>query len=600
MPFSNDLTLKVGFDVKKFAGDLSRASNEFSSFSSKIGKFAKFAGVSFAVKEVGQFVLGVSKLSGEATAVSAAFAKLGNSQKLMNELKVATAGTVSELELMKRSVMASNFDISLKALPQLLEFASVRAKQTGQSVDYLVDSIVTGIGRKSKLILDNLGISAVQLEEALGGASTASSTIGQVAEAVGKIAAKELARMGHMSEDASTKADRLAASWDNLKVSIGDLVNNIGLPKVFQGITYVFNGINNIFKPFGKNYAELVRLIDVFNKTAGPGGPTGKSMQVLQQRADALGISLERLGNGFVRIAETMGPKKQEPFKWLNPNLRVVETVGMLRDKIKQLNEDIEASGSRSHIAKYQAEIVELEKKIDALLGKQKKIATIGELIIPKLAKPKGPEASFGLQSTIGIDLKDIDKQTETLDRARKTINDFGLTTQKSLDLAARAYADFVKNGNAEVFNKTIQDIASNEQQMVNLAADIGNSFGTELGNAISGMKSFAKSFGDFSKSIINNIEQIVLARIMANSSKFGIAGIVAAAAGFGVVKSLFNSIGENKNSMAVGASRNNLGNVQLQRDLNASGMNLVARVSGRDLEFVLAGQSTYNNRTKI
>src|SRR5690606_14702252 len=97
-----------------------------------------------------------------------------------------------ELNLMKRAVQGSNFDISLQSLPKLLEFAAVRAQQTGQSVDYLVDSIVTGIGRKSPLILDNLGISASQLREEMNGVSLASASVGEVAEAVGRIAGTNL------------------------------------------------------------------------------------------------------------------------------------------------------------------------------------------------------------------------------------------------------------------------------------------------------------------------------------------------------------------------------------------------------------------------
>ena len=48
-------------------------------------------------------------------------------------------------------------------LGSYLAFATKRAEETGQSVDYLVDSIIMGIGRKSPMILDNLGISIVDI-----------------------------------------------------------------------------------------------------------------------------------------------------------------------------------------------------------------------------------------------------------------------------------------------------------------------------------------------------------------------------------------------------------------------------------------------------
>src|SRR6187549_3387002 len=135
---NNDLTLKVGFDIDKFTAELQKTTGVLNKWSSGIQSSLIGLGAAFTALSIGQFALDVSKLAGEAEGVKAAFDKLPNSVQLMMDLKEATAGTVSELELMKRAVMASNFDISLKALPQLLEFASVRAKQTGQSVNYLV------------------------------------------------------------------------------------------------------------------------------------------------------------------------------------------------------------------------------------------------------------------------------------------------------------------------------------------------------------------------------------------------------------------------------------------------------------------------------
>lgn len=223
------MAVQISANTAEFTKAMNNAQSGLKGFTSSLSGIAGALGVAFSAKAVGDFALEVSKLAGEAEGVKAAFDRLENSVQLMIDLKKATNGTVSELDLMKRAVMASNFDISLKALPKLLEFATLRAQQTGQSVDYLVDSIVTGIGRKSKLILDNLGISAVQLDEALGGASTAASSIGEVADAVGRIAEKNLKNMAGFSENAKTSMDRLSASWENLKVTMGQALNESGI-----------------------------------------------------------------------------------------------------------------------------------------------------------------------------------------------------------------------------------------------------------------------------------------------------------------------------------------------------------------------------------
>ena len=59
---------------------------------------------------------------------------------------------------MKATVKAKDFRIPVDDMGKYLAFAQLKAQQTGQSVEYMTDSIVTGLGRKSLLILDNLGL----------------------------------------------------------------------------------------------------------------------------------------------------------------------------------------------------------------------------------------------------------------------------------------------------------------------------------------------------------------------------------------------------------------------------------------------------------
>ena len=219
---TNDLTLKVGFDIDRFNTELNKTTNKLNQWGNNITSQLKGLAAGFGALALGRFAIDAAKLAGEADGVRNAFEKLPGSIRLMQELKQATAGTVSELDLMKRAVQASNFDISLQALPKLLEFAAVRAQQTGQSVDYLVDSIVTGIGRKSLLILDNLGLSSVRINEEL-------KKTPNYAEAIGNIASQELEKMGTMTDNAATKVERLNASFQNLTVAIGDSANAGGI-----------------------------------------------------------------------------------------------------------------------------------------------------------------------------------------------------------------------------------------------------------------------------------------------------------------------------------------------------------------------------------
>lgn len=161
------------------------------------------------------------KSAKEMVGVEQAFNRL-NDPNLLNNLRDSVKGTVSDLELMKAAVQADNFGIPVKNLAGYLEFAKRRADDTGQSVDYLVNSIVTGIGRKSPLILDNLGISAVRLKKELGGVAGEEATVGKVAEAVGRIIQQENAKAGAAIETVTTKLDQNKANWENLRTEIGE------------------------------------------------------------------------------------------------------------------------------------------------------------------------------------------------------------------------------------------------------------------------------------------------------------------------------------------------------------------------------------------
>lgn len=176
--------------------------------------------------------------------VQSAFNNL-NRPDLLDNLRKATRGTVSDLELMKRAVSANNFQIPLEQMTTLLDFARRRAKETGQSVDYLVDSIITGIGRKSPLILDNLGISAIRLKEKLKGIAEENANVGDVAKAVGEIVAEENAKAGKEVDTNAEKVQQQEARWANLRAELGNnlipILNAVG--SVFLGIASIMAGI---------------------------------------------------------------------------------------------------------------------------------------------------------------------------------------------------------------------------------------------------------------------------------------------------------------------------------------------------------------------
>jgi len=219
-----DLFIKLGLQKDGFDKGLNDAKRQTSSFGSMMKSVGGMIGGIFAVGAITSFVKESMKLAGETENVRKAFIRLGGGS-YFSDLNNAVRGTLSQVDLMKNTIQATNFGIPIKDLANLFKFATERAAQTGQSVEYLTQSIVMGIGRKSVLILDNLGISAVQLREKLKKVGEEAATVGDVAEAIGQIAQEQFRRMGEQASTTAQKLDNVRGSWTNIKIAIGDAIN---------------------------------------------------------------------------------------------------------------------------------------------------------------------------------------------------------------------------------------------------------------------------------------------------------------------------------------------------------------------------------------
>ena len=153
------------------------------------------------------------ELARQGEGIRIAFERLGRGD-ILQGLRDATHGTVTDLELMKAAVKFNDFKLPLEELGTMLAFAQQKAKDTGQSVDYMVESIVTGLGRKSLMILDNLGLSASEVKERM-------KETGDMTKAVGDIIREQMAKAGEYVETAADRALQANVSLQNKMEELG-------------------------------------------------------------------------------------------------------------------------------------------------------------------------------------------------------------------------------------------------------------------------------------------------------------------------------------------------------------------------------------------
>ena len=148
-----------------------------------------------------------------ADGVQRAFDKL-NRPDLLDNLRKATKNTVNDLQLMQAAVKARDFRIPLEDLGKYLAYAQMKAQETGQSVEYLTDSIIMGLGRQSKQILDNLGLSATEISEEI-------AKTGDFVSGVTAIVDRQLAEAGETYVSAADRATRASVELENAQLKLG-------------------------------------------------------------------------------------------------------------------------------------------------------------------------------------------------------------------------------------------------------------------------------------------------------------------------------------------------------------------------------------------
>ena len=249
--------------------------------------------MSFA-SELGDAVKQGIELAKAGEGVRAAFERLGRGD-LLDGLREATHGTVTDLELMKAAVKFNDFKLPLDELGTMLAFAQQKAKDTGQSVDYMVDSIVTGLGRQSLMILDNLGLSASDIKERM-------KETGDMTKAVGEIIREQMSKAGDYVE---TAADRAAQADVELKNAMEELgrtfmpIQEAGVGMFHSLEVAALKLLNNALKPLVETWTAIGRMQKAYRIM---GGGSAVASQI-----DALNSSKDKRGTYFLQTAQYRG-----------------------------------------------------------------------------------------------------------------------------------------------------------------------------------------------------------------------------------------------------------------------------------------------------
>tara|TARA_Y100001963_G_scaffold53085_1_gene74399 strand:+ start:323 stop:2560 length:2238 start_codon:yes stop_codon:yes gene_type:complete len=207
-----------------------------------------------AAAKVQQMELAFSNLVGSSESASIA----------VDKLRIATNGTMSSFDLLQQANNAMILGVSKSSdeMAELFDIAQRLGKALGVDTKRSVESLVTGIGRQSKLMLDNIGI-IVKADEAYESyAATLGLTKDELTDAQKKqaffnatmeSAREKLKRVGEEQEGGLDSFQKLSATAEDFGVKIGEALLPV-LEDLAEGLTFVLEA--------GIDFLEWADLID--------------------------------------------------------------------------------------------------------------------------------------------------------------------------------------------------------------------------------------------------------------------------------------------------------------------------------------------------
>jgi len=212
---------EVSLDTRKFDQGVKSVQSSMRGLAGGL----KAVGAAFAAwgaKELAQTGYEMAKLGAQSLRLKESFEQLadayqGNSQAILDTLKQASQGAISETNLILGANRAMMLGLGANAeqLGKLMEVAAFRARAMGISTTQAWDNIVTGIGRKSPLILDNLGIVGLKMDENTSKAELMAQVIEQ--------GQRMIVEAGGVVADEASQYEQLEAKWTDLKTRFAEL-----------------------------------------------------------------------------------------------------------------------------------------------------------------------------------------------------------------------------------------------------------------------------------------------------------------------------------------------------------------------------------------
>lgn len=394
-----------------------------------------------------------------------------NSKKILQDMREASQGALTTMELMHKASKAMTLGLNPDKFRELMEISRASARAMGEDIDFMFDSIVTGIGRQSKLILDNLGIIVSASDAYEKYAFKMGKTVGQLTDAE-----KKQAFFNAVLEQGKDITSKINTSYrsnaENLQIISASLVEA-------KNEVLLFITQSNDLTQVADKFRELASSLAYFRK-----GLLLTKMENLKEDIKSLVAPTNFFTKAVNRFFDSVGSRNRTKLEELQKEL--AQTVIAMKKMDIYVDDSILNFLNREGRTKVQKTVKEMtdalnreRPKVDQVLAEwEKKWQTyfegLPETQLENLEKMKEQYIEHG------ADLAKVDRWYEAQKQqiGRRMLKDAEKNFDAMRDLAEDTFTN-MKNAFSDIFYDAFKNKMKN-------AKDILASFGDAMLRSIS------------------------------------------------------------------------------------------------------------------
>jgi len=230
---ARDEASKVMNDVSESTGGLGSRVGNIARGALKVGTTA-VAGLGTAAIGAGGAIAGLAASAAPVQGIGRAFEGVTeDADETLQTLREGSQGMIADADLMRSyneavQLVGKSF---ADDMPEAMQYLQKVSASTGQDLNYLMDSLTTGVGRMSPMILDNLGIQVDLTQATEDYAKSIGKSADELTEQEKKTALMNqvMTKLQDNTADMPDVTDNLSTSMAQMRATMTNLKNDVGM-----------------------------------------------------------------------------------------------------------------------------------------------------------------------------------------------------------------------------------------------------------------------------------------------------------------------------------------------------------------------------------